>query len=317
MSATSPLVKTSVSRSVSTDAGIDDIYHPKRGIRWTKIFLHATLSLACISILLPLFWVFLFSIKSIPDGYQRYIWPKQFAESGELWGVTVRFAQHYNWVLYQRSDVIDNFRNSVMVTTGTVIISTITAVLAGYALVHLRTPGQKIIVMILVASLFFPTRVTALSGIYKVQDDLGLINVTWGLMLPYTALSVAISVFIMRGVFETVPKELVDSSRIDGASSFRTLMGIMLPLVRNGIVVVIIVNFVAAWGEFLLALTLMNDADRRTLPVFISRASGGLGAWLWPRLAALYILAVLPGLIGFGIAQRWYMKGLQEGALKA
>lgn len=314
MSATSPQIKSATTGYSS----IDDVYHPKRGIRWTKIFLHATLILACISILLPLFWVFLFSIKSIPDGYQRYIWPKLgFAESGELWGVSVKFAQHYNWVLYQRSDVIDNFKNSVMVTTGTVIISTITAVLAGYALVHLRTPGQKIVVMILVASLFFPTRVTALSGIYKVQDDLGLINVTWGLMLPYTALSVAISVFIMRGVFETVPKELVDSSRIDGASSFRTLVGIMLPLVRNGIVVVIIVNFVAAWGEFLLALTLMNDADRRTLPVFISRASGGLGAWLWPRLAALYILAVLPGLIGFGLAQRWYMKGLQEGALKA
>lgn len=135
-------------------------------------------------------------------------------------------------------------------------------------------------------------------------------------MLPYTALSTAISVFIMRGVFESVPKEIVDSSRVDGASSFRALLGIMLPLVRNGIVVVIIVNFVAAWGEYLLAQTLMHSADRKTLPVFIANAGGGLGAWFWPRLAALYILAITPGLIVFGIAQRWYMRGLQEGALK-
>jgi len=121
----------------------------------------------------------------------------------------------------------------------------------------------------------------------------------------------------MRGVFLTVPKELVDSARIDGAGSLRTLLGIVLPLVRNGIVVVIIVNFVSAWGEFLLALTLMNDEDQRTLPVFIGTASGGVGALLWPRMAALYIIAILPALITFAIAQRWYMKGLQEGALKA
>jgi ABC-type glycerol-3-phosphate transport system permease component len=191
------------------------------------------------------------------------------------------------------------------------------SVLAGYALVHLRTPGQKIIIALLVASTFFPTRVTALVGIYTVQSELGLINETWGLILPYTALSAAISVFIMRGVFETIPKEIVDSSRIDGASSFRTLTSIMLPLIRNGVVVVVIVNFVAAWGEYLLAATLMFSAGNKTLPVFIAQAGGGLGAWFWPRLSALYILAIAPGLIVFALTQRWYMKGLQEGALKA
>jgi ABC-type glycerol-3-phosphate transport system permease component len=130
-------------------------------------------------------------------------------------------------------------------------------------------------------------------------------------------LSVAISTFIMRGIFETVPKEIVDSARVDGAGSLRALVGILFPLIKNGIVVVVIVNFVAAWGEYLLALTLMNDADRRTLPVFIATASGGMGAWVWPRLAALYIMAITPGLVVFAVAQRWYMKGLLEGALKA
>lgn len=285
-----------------------DVWHPKRGIRWGVIMRHAVLIGFCAAVLLPLFWVILMSFKSVPDGVQRYIWPKNFVTP---------ILTHYDWVLTRRPDVIQNFKNSVMVTTGTVILSTVTAVLAGYALVHLPTPGKRLIVTALVASTFFPTRVTALIGIYNVQNSLHLINQTWGLMLPYTALSTAISIFIMRGVFETVPTEIVDSSRIDGASSFRTLIGIMLPLVRNGIVVVIIVNFVAAWGEYLLALTLMNDSARKTLPVFIANAGGGLGAWFWPRLAALYILAILPGLIVFGIAQRWYMKGLQEGALKA
>ena len=290
------------------DQAESEIWHPKRGVKWGTIGRHAYLIILCLWVLLPLGWVVLLSLKSLPDGTQRYLWPENWVDPLYL---------HYQFIWEKQRAVVTTFKNSVLVTSLTVVASTITAVLAGYALVHLNTPFRRIVTAFLVASLFFPTRVTALIGIFNVQNDLGLINKTWSLMLPYTALSVAISIFIMRGVFLTVPKELVDSARIDGAGTLRTLLGIVLPLVRNGIVVVIIVNFVSAWGEFLLALTLMNDEDQRTLPVFIGTASGGVGALLWPRMAALYIIAILPALITFAIAQRWYMKGLQEGALKA
>jgi ABC-type glycerol-3-phosphate transport system permease component len=286
----------------------DVVVRPKRRIKWGTIGRHAFLIVLCLWVLLPLAWVLLLSVKSLPDGTQRYLWPQNFVDP---------LFSHYRFVIEKGQAAVVAFKNSVQVTSLSVVASTITAVLAGYALVHLKTPGKAVVTALLVASLFFPTRVTALLGIYNVQAQLGLINETWSLMLPYTALTVAISIFIMRGVFETVPKELVDAARIDGASSVRILTGIMLPLVRNGIVVVIIVNFVAAWGEYLLALTLMNDADKRTLPVFIASSSGGVGAFLWPRIAALYIIAILPALITFAIAQRWFMKGLQEGALKA
>jgi ABC-type glycerol-3-phosphate transport system permease component len=295
-------------RTVTVGQRAADVWHPRRRISWGTIARHVFLIILCLWVLLPLAWVILLSVKSLPDGTQRYIWPHQFVDP---------IYAHYAYVIDKSKDAVVAFKNSVLVTGLTVIASTITAVLAGYALVHLRTPLRGVVIGLLVASLFFPTRVTALLGIYNIQNQLGLINETWSLMLPYTALSVAISVFIMRGVFETVPKELVDSARLDGANSLRVLGGIMLPLVRNGIVVVIVVNFVAAWGEYLLALTLMNDAGKRTLPVFIVSTSGGIGASLWPRIAALYIIAVLPALITFGIAQRWFMKGLQEGALKA
>ena len=295
-------------RTVTVGQRAADVWHPRRRISWGTIARHVFLIILCLWVLLPLAWVILLSVKSLPDGTQRYIWPHQFVDP---------IYAHYAFVIDKSKDAVVTFKNSVLVTGLTVIASTITAVLAGYALVHLKTPLRGVVIGLLVASLFFPTRVTALLGIYNIQNRLGLINETWSLMLPYTALSVAISVFIMRGVFESVPKELVDSARLDGANSLRVLGGIMLPLVRNGIVVVIVVNFVAAWGEYLLALTLMNDAGKRTLPVFIVSTSGGIGASLWPRTAALYIIAVLPALITFGIAQRWFMKGLQEGALKA
>ena len=90
----------------------------------------------------------------------------------------------------------------------------------------------------------------------------------------------------------------------------------MLPLVRNGVVVVLITNFIAAWGEWLLATTLTNDQDKRTFPVVISSAFGGMGQWQWPNIAAVYIVGIMPGLVVFAFTQRWYMRGLQEGALK-
>lgn len=285
-----------------------DYDHPKRRVKWGPIVRHAVLLLFVVVVLAPLLWVVLLSIKSFPDAVQRWIWPNQFYSP--LLG-------HYSFSWDHVPTLRTNFLNSVIVTAGTIVCATIASVLAGYALVHLQTPAKRVVLALLVASMFFPTRVTALVGIFQVQDKLGLVNNTWGLILPYTALSVAISTFIMRGVFETVPTEIIHSAHIDGASSMRTLLEIVLPLVRNGIVVVIIVNFVAAWGEYLLALTLMNDQSHRTLPVVIANATGGMGAWKWPNVAAVYVMAVLPGLIAFGISQRWYMKGLQEGAMKA
>ena len=85
---------------------------------------------------------------------------------------------------------------------------------------------------------------------------------------------------------------------------------------RNGVVVVIIVNFVSAWGEYLLASTLIADQSARTMPVVLATAAGGMGAWIWPRLAAVYVMTIIPALLAFAFAQRWYMNGLQEGALK-
>jgi ABC-type glycerol-3-phosphate transport system permease component len=276
----------------------------RRRSRLGPIAKHLVLILSCGIILFPLAWVFLLSIKSLPDAYTNRIWPRHFDFS------------HYGEALTGIDTLRQNFTNSIIVTVSTMVITTAVAVLAGYALVHLRTPGQKLILGIFVASLFVPTRVTGLISIYQIQNDLGLINSTWGLILPYQTLALAISVFIMRGIFETIPKELPESARIDGANSFTILTRIMLPLVRNGIVVVLITNFIAAWGEWLLANTLTNDQDKRTFPVVIAGAFGGMGEWQWPNIAAIYLVGIMPGLIIFALTQRWYMRGLQEGALK-
>ena len=262
--------------------------------------------LLCLWVLLPLAWVLLLSVKSLPDGTQPYIWP-QSSPSRSL--LTTASSS-------RRPTRPVAFKNSVLVTSLTVMASTVTAVLGGYALVHLKTPFRAVITGLLVASLFFPTRVTALLGSTTckraradqchLESHAAVYGANGGDLGLHHAGRLRDGA---EGVGRFGPGRRANSLRILG--------GIMLPLVRNGIVVVIIVNFVAAWGEYLLALTLMNDAAKRTLPVFIANSSGGVGAFLWPRIAALYIIAILPALITFAIAQRWFMKGLQEGALKA
>jgi multiple sugar transport system permease protein len=274
-------------------------------IKWGTVARHVVLMIFSLIIILPIVWVILLSVKSLPDAYQNDIWPKTFDWS------------HYGYSLSKIPTLPQNYMNSIVVTLGTVVVTTVCAVLAGYAIVFLEVPGIKILFFLLVASMFFPTRVTAVIAIFETQKDLGLLNVPAGLIFPYVTLSLALSVFVMRGMFQTVPKEIYDAARIDGAGRVRMLLGILLPMVKNGIVVVIIVNFVTAWGEYLLAKTLNTNQSAQTLPVVLATATGGMGAWVWPRLAAVYIMAITPGLLVFAFAQRWYMKGLQEGALKA
>ena len=276
----------------------------RRHVPLGTIARHVVLVFFMLLILLPLAWVLLLSIKSIPDAYRPGFWPQQFDFS------------HYQYALTNIPTLPRNMLNSVLVTTGTVVVTTVCAVMGGYALVHLRVKGRAVVLALLVASMFFPTRVTSLIAIFETQRTLGLINTTAGLILPYVTLNLALSVFIMRGIFEQISHELVDAARIDGAGAWRTLLFVLLPLTRNGIVVVIIVNFVTAWGEYLLAVTLTNDQEVRTLPVVLASAFGGMGQWAWPRIAAVYVMAVAPGLAAFALTQRWYMQGLQEGALK-
>ena len=275
-----------------------------RRLRWSVVLRHAVIIFFCLTVILPISWVLLMSIKSIPDTYSGNLWPKQLDFS------------HYPYVFEHLPNVVQNFANSIVVTFASVVITTLCAVFAGYALVHLRLPGRVLVVSLLVGTLFFPTRLVSLIGIYEIQRALKLLNSVPGLILPYVTLNLAISILIMRSIFEQISPEITDAAKIDGASSWRILWQIMLPLIVNGLVVLVIVNFVTAWGEYLLAYTLTNDQSVRTLPVVLVTTFGGFGEWAWPRVAAIYIMAITPGILGFAIAQRWYMKGLVEGAVK-
>jgi len=282
---------------------------PRPAPGWFKqnraaIVRHGVIILFMVIILLPLAWVLMMSIKSLPDSMRGDFWPRRFDFT------------HYSYVFERIATLPVNLFNSIYVTTATVLITTFCAVLAGYALVHLRPRGTGLVVATLLVSLYFPVRVVSIISIYETQHWLGLINSTSGLILPYITLQLAISVLIMRSMFQLVPHELIEAAKIDGAGHWRTLWMIGLPMVRNGLVVIFIVNFVAAWGEYLLCLTLVDDEARRTMPVVLAAAQGGQGQWAWPNLAAVYVIVVTPGILAFTFAQKLFFKGLMEGVVK-
>jgi ABC-type glycerol-3-phosphate transport system permease component len=265
---------------------------------------HAVINLFMVIILLPLAWVLIMSVKSLPDSMRGTFWPRRFDFT------------HYRYVFEKIDTLPINLFNSIYVTTGTVILTSTCAVLAGYALVHLKPRGRDFLVAAFLVSLYFPVRVVSLISVYETQHFLGLINSTSGLILPYVTLNLAISVLIMRSMFQLVPHELMEAAKIDGAGPWRTLWLVGVPMVRNGLVVIFIVNFVTAWGEFLLCTTLTNDQTARTMPVVLAGAQGGLGQWSWPNLAAVYVIVVTPGIIAFSFAQKLFFKGLTEGVVK-
>jgi ABC-type glycerol-3-phosphate transport system permease component len=265
---------------------------------------HAVINFFMVIILLPLVWVLLMSVKSRPDAMQGRFWPTKFDFT------------RYNYVFEKIDTLPINLFNSIYVTFGTVLITCICAVLAGYSLVHLRPRGGGFLVAVLLVSLYLPIRVVSIISVYEIQNWLGLINVTSGLILPYVTLNLAISILIMRSMFQLVPHEMIEAAKMDGAGSWRTLWSIGVPVVRNGLVVIFIVNFVTAWGEFLLCSTLTNDQVARTMPVVLAGAQGGLGQWSWPALAAVYVIVVTPGILAFTFAQKLFFKGLMEGVVK-
>jgi ABC-type glycerol-3-phosphate transport system permease component len=264
---------------------------------------HGALMIFVLIVLLPLAWVLLLSVKSLPDAYSGKLWPEEFDFS------------HYQFVFERIHTLPRNLLNSVVVTVVSVAITTVISVMGAYALVHLKLRGKGLIILGLTVTLFFPTRVVSLISVYETQRILGLINSSFGLILPYVTLNLAISLLIMRSIFLQIPRELIDATKIDGCGPWRTL-GVIIPLAVNGIVVIIIINFVAVWGEYLLAATLTNDQVMRTMPVVLASAASGRGQWAWPRIAAVYVIVVLPGLIAFIFAQRFFFKGIIEGALK-
>lgn len=206
--------------------------------------------------------------------------------------------------------------NSLIVAAGTVVLTVIVSVLAGYGFSRYRFPGKNACFILIIATLMIPFQ-SILTPLFIILARMGLNNSLLGLVLVYVTLQLPFSVFMMRNAFDAVPREIEEAARIDGARDLTLLVRVMLPLVMPGVATVAIFAFLNAWNEFLAALILLSDNDKYTLPVLMTAVRAGrLGAINWGAVQAGVMVMTIPCLIIFLMLQRYYMRGLVAGAVK-
>ena len=204
--------------------------------------------------------------------------------------------------------------NSLLVVVPAVLIITVFAALAAYALVHFNFPLSKPVLLVVVALMAVPPTVI-LIPIFKVVLDANLLNHRLGLVLVYAALNLPFSIYLLASFMKSVPTELLNAAKIDGAGAIRTLWSVVLPLVRPGLLTLLTLNFLFLWNEFLYSLVLLQNEENRTIMVGIAQLQGRL-AKNYGVVSAGLLLSMIPPLLIFAFFQRDLARGLTAGAVK-
>jgi arabinogalactan oligomer/maltooligosaccharide transport system permease protein len=204
--------------------------------------------------------------------------------------------------------------NSALVALATTVVGVALACTAAYALSRWRFCGRRLGLTAFLAVQMFPATLL-LMPLYVVLDRLGLLNSLLGLVLVYATTAIPFCVWTLKGYFDTLPRELEEAARIDGASSAGVFFRVVLPLARPGIAVTALFSFMTAWNEFILASTFMTDERKYTLPVLLQSQIGDYSAD-WGVFAAGAILTSLPVMVLFYFLQRFLVGGLTAGSVK-
>lgn len=267
------------------------------------------ISLAC---LLPVIWTVSASLKNREELYLA---------TPALIPKAPTFA-NYAWVFSQAdmSRLPLNLWNSLKVTLGSVVIQCMTATMAGFAFARLEFRGRDLIFYLLILLMFVP-RAGGLMALYELMDFLHLRNSHVGLMLLFPS-AISVALFVMRQNFLGVPRALEEAAIMDGANTWQLFWHVDVPLVKGGIAVVAIWEFIYVWGEYLITLTLIDFPELETISLAVTKLQGW-GAHFTSSLlasygaeAAAYVIAMIPVILMFVLLQKWFVRGLSEGILK-
>ena len=206
------------------------------------------------------------------------------------------------------------FANSVFVSLVSTGLSVILAAMMAYAFARFKFHGQNIMFWMLLVGLMVPGMMLLIPQ-YLLANELHLIDSLLGLIVFYVATNLAFNTFLLRGFFEEIPWELEEAMIMDGAGSFRRFFRLILPLSRPALATVSIFTFLAAWDEYVWALTIINDPSKRTLPIAISIFQGQ-HLTNWGLVFAASTITIIPVIVVFAIFQKQFVRGLTADALK-
>lgn len=286
----------------------------KSSDRIYKLFIYVALITLAISILVPVIWVFMASIKENIEFY------------GNPWSIPVGIHLQNFVDAFEKANMGEYFLTSVIVTTVALLVLLIVALPAAYVLARFGFKGRKLLNIGFMAGLFInvnyivvPIFLMLLNWDKGLQSMFGFrmfLNNPLMLALVYAATALPFTIYLLSGYFRTLPKAYEEAAFIDGCSYFKTMLKVMIPMAKPSIITVILFNFLAFWNEYIIALTLMPGSTK-TLPVgLINLMQAQKAAANYGPMYAGLVIVMLPTLILYIMVQKKLTQGMTLGGLK-
>lgn len=252
--------------------------------------------------LFPIVWVIMSSFKTNAEILSSGIGlPSSLNPDGYIAALTI-------------SPILKYFANSVVITVITTVLNVLFLAMAAYVFARSRFRGKNLLYFILSLSLVVPTT-ALLQPVYSVVNTMGLYDTKMGLILVYTAINMPMSLLILRGTFQSIPRALEEAAYLDGAGFLRTFFQIMLPCAKGGLTSAAVLTFLNSWNEFTFALMLTNGQDARTLPLSLSYFTAQF-SFNYTAMFAAVTIAVIPSIVVFAVFQEQVVSSLTAGSVK-
>ena len=296
----SPHVSAWVKGTMTTESAAKGLARNRQlAPKLSALGVHIILLHAVVLVLIPVIWIL--DIALSPGNTLGSALFDQFS------------TEHFSKILHGESFWVW-LRNSIIVSVGTTILGLALAIPAGYAFSRFKFSGREPAMFSFLLVQMFPG-IIILVPYFLVMKSLGLLNSWLGLVLAYSVTALPLCVWMLKGFFDTVPKELEEAAILDGCNQAQVFRKVILPLSVPAIAVTALFSFLAAWNEFLLALTFNTSNDMYTLPVGLASMISTTNQ-AWGDFAAASILVSIPVVLLFIIFQRFLIEGLSAGGVK-
>lgn len=243
-----------------------------------------------------------------------------FSGSNNLLSTSFSFIPHdftldnFRMILFEKPFFVW-LKNSTLLSVCTMVVALGVSVIGAYAFSRLRFKGRNIILYILLILNAFPS-ILSMFAMYRILKPMGLVNSYLGLIIIYTGTMAIFGVWNLKGYFDTIPVEIEEAGRIDGANDFQVVSRIVLPLARPSIIVTAMMILIFVWNEYIFAVTFMTGADKYTLAAGLYSLQATEYTRNWPMFSAASLLVSLPILIIFFAVQKHMVSGLTAGGVK-
>ncbi len=276
------------------------------GAAWRRRIAYAVMIAYALIMFIPFAWSIVTSFKTLPDATSMTFIPQPITLAGWQYAVNEL-----------RPSLPQLFLNSTVLAAVITVTNLVLGSIAGYAFARLRFPGRELLFLVVLATLMIPDQLR-LVPVYLMMNGLGLTRGVGQYLAVVVVLAIAgTSIFLMRQYFLSIPLDLEEAARIDGAGFFTTFWRVMLPLAGPALAAVAILQFQGTWNSFFWPVVFLQDPDHYTLPIglLFFRTAGGFST-NWPPLMAVVVMATAPIVVLYVFFQRYFVEGIAASGVK-